>query len=185
MKKTSNKPLFDKKKPLLKACFPLFPSEILQNEIISIMKKYLNDSNFCVIPKNTFQNDKKQNFYEIPLKNSLEVQKFILMIRIKLSLLILLFSTNFSEIDEILQFLLQNINNENEAMNDYMKKNMLDNDAINVLFSIIKIFHSNLQSVTFIIDILLNMSSNGEHYKGFIMEISEDRNFEVIYSYEK
>ena len=113
------------------------------------------------------------------MKNSLETQKFILMNRIKLSLLICLFSTSIEEINQALECLLQNIDNENEAMNDYIKKNLLDIDCVNIIFSLIPIVRMNLESISFIIDFLLNMSSNGEHYKGFIIELCEEKRIDV------
>ena len=105
------------------------------------------------------------------------------MNRIKLSLLICLFSVNIAEINQALECLLQNIDNENEAMNDYIKKNLLEIDCFSVIFSLIPNVRMNLESIGFIIDFLLNMSSNGEHYKGFIMELSEERRIDVFFYY--
>ena len=87
---------------------------------------------------------------------------------------------NIVEINQALECLLQNIDNENEAMNDYIKKNLLDIDCVNVIFSLIPNVRMNLESIGFIVDFLLNMSSNGEHYKGFIMELSEERRIDVF-----
>ena len=182
----SKNSLFEKKKPfqeqtsnkVCKSCFPLFQNETFQTEIINILKKYLEDTNFCVNQKkNVDQNT--QNSFEIPNKNSLEIQKFIIMIRIKLSLLICLLSSSISEICQALECLFRNINNENEAMNDYMKKNLLETDCINIIFSLVPNIRMNSKAISLIIDLFLNLSSNGEHYKGFIMEISEENRIEV------
>lgn len=170
---TMNKPF--------KSCFPLFQSETLQDELIKILKKYLEDTAFCLNQKKT-NNSTNQSSFEIPIKNSLENQKFIIIIRIKLCLLICLLSSNHDEINQALEGLFQNINNENEAMNDYMKKILLENDSINIIFSLIPNIRTKFNSMSLIIDLLLNMSSNGEHYKGFILEISEENRIEVIFS---
>lgn len=117
--------------------------------------------------------------FEIPVKSSLETQKFIAMTRIKVSLLICLFSSSMEEITQALTCLLQNIENENEAMNDYIKKHLVEMDSVNTVFSLLGNMKMKADSVGLIVDFLLIMSSNGEHYKGFMLEMGEEKRIEV------
>lgn len=159
-------------------CFQLFPSEILQYEFMSILKRFIEDTNFCINQKKK-SGSLLQNSFEIPIKTSLESQKYIILTRVKISLLICLLSSNPLEINFVIGVLLQSINNENETMNDYMKKQILDAEAFTIIFPLLNKLKNDFSTVSLIADILLNMSSNGEHYKDFILEISQEERVEV------
>lgn len=169
----------EKKNKQMHPCFSLISNTHLQNEFISILKKFIESTNSYLSIKK--KNSSNQNLFEIPVKNSLENQKFAIMTRIKISLLICLVCSNPDDITNALEILSQSICNENEVMNDHMKKQLINSDAINIVFNLFPYFKNNTAAIILIADFLLNMSSNGEHYKNFITEISEESRSEVIF----
>lgn len=179
--KSSNKQKYienEKKNKQISPCFSLISNAHLQNEFINILKKFLESTNsYMSIKKKSSSN---QNLFEIPVKNSLENQKFAILTRMKISLLICLVCSNPIEITNALEILSQSICNENEVLNDHLKKQLINSDAINIVFNLFPYFKNNTSLIILIADLLLNMSSNGEHYRNFITEISEESRSEVI-----
>lgn len=154
----------------------LFSNPDIQNEIIAIFKTYLMQSELHLSRKKS----ENSRFFEIGTKNTLENQKYILMIRIKLVLTSMILDKNKKETEFYFECLKNDINNENETMNDFIKKYILENEGLNICFWLIERNINDKNAVGIFLDILLIMSGNGSHYKFFISEISFGNRIDVI-----
>lgn len=155
----------------------LFNNPNVQLELLSIFSQFLNQSEFSLTRKQKIENAGR--FFEINTPNNLENQKFMIMIRINLVMISLLLNKNKKDVEFYLDCLIKDINNENEAMNEFMMKFLLECEFLNILFFLIENNIQDVANVTTFIDILLNMSGNGVHYKDFIVEISFFNRFNV------
>ena len=155
----------------------LFSNPDIQNEVIAIFKSYLMQSELHLSRKKS----ENSRFFEVGTNNTLENQKYILMIRIKLVFISMILDKTKKETEFYFECLKNDINNENEAMNDFIKKYILENEGLNICFWLIERNNNEKNAVGMLIDILLIMSGNGSHYKFYISEISLGNRLNVFY----
>ena len=177
------------------AYFPLFQNEDIQKELVVIFLSYTQHSELQLKRSLSVQSattsDNAQAFTvqfdqqpgTQPQPNKLfEQQKYILMTRINVNLMLVILSFQSREVSLALKNLLYDINNDTEPLNESLKRYLISIRGVSlVLWRLAESRHDATVLVN-AIDLLLNLSSQGLHYTQYIEELAEARNIQVLFT---
>jgi len=158
----------------------LFGEELIQKEIITIFKKYL-DSTELMLRGNDDKINPSASVNSVIVKPNmtLETQKYMQITRLYTSLSTVLLAGNRKEQLLGLQSLVVDLNVDNPKIAEFLRVFLIENDGLNVLFWILQNFVDDFEVLQVATDILLSLNYNGAHYRSFIETISKEENIEV------
>ena len=155
----------------------LFGEELVQKEVITILKKYL-DSTEIILRGNEKENNPAGSVI-FKSNMTLETQKYLQITRLYSSLTTVLLAGSKKEQLLGLQSLIVDLNVDNPKIAEFLRVFLIENDGLNVLFWILKTFVDDFDILQVTTDILLSLNYNGAHYRSFIEIISKEENIEV------
>jgi len=160
----------------------LFGEELIQKEVITIFKKYL-DSTELMLRGNDDKINPSASVNSVIVKPNmtLETQKYMQITRLYTSLSTVLLAGNRKEQLLGLQSLVVDLNVDNPKIAEFLRVFLIENDGLNVLFWILQNFVDDFEVLQVATDILLSLNYNGAHYRSFIETISKEENIEVVF----
>ena len=112
---------------------------------------------------------------------TLENQKYTQSTRINIHLLIILLSPSPRDTQTALRNLNLDLNNESEALNEFLKKYIIMASGIKLILWRLENSRSDMQIVSNAVDMLLNLSTAGVHYDDYINELSDEDSIRTIF----
>lgn len=163
----------------------LFAEELVQKEVVSILKKFLDSTEFMLKSgekdTNTNPNASTISIVTFHTNLNLETQKYLQITRLYVSLTVALLARSKKEQLLGLQSLIVDLNIDNVKIAEFLRLFLIENDGLNILLWIMKSQISDFDIVQITSDILLSLNYNGAHYRAFIETISRDENIVVRY----
>jgi len=161
----------------------LFTEEIVQKEVLSILKRFLDSTEFMLNSgSNTEKEEKNPNLIEVVsfhTKLNLETQKYLQVTRLYGSLIAILLARTKKEQISGLQSLMVDLNVENVKFAEFLRLFFIENDGLNILFWIMKTHVEDFDILQVTVDILSCLNIDGAHYQQFIEVLGKEENIKV------
>ncbi len=163
------------------ACLNIFVEETIQKEITSLLKKFLDQTEFMLRKDNANQ----ESMISFHTSLNLETQKYLQMARVYVALIVLLLSKSKKEQIQSINSLLVDLNSENPKVAEFLKMFFVENEGLDIVLWQLENSSDDMQAAQVITDLLLCLNINGSHYKSFIDQISKDEVIRVRIVWEK
>jgi len=158
----------------------LFSEDIVQKEILTIFKRFLDSTEFMLKGAEKETNPNVISVVSFHTQLNLETQKYLQITRLYSALTSILLAKSKREQILGLQSLMVDLNVENAKIAEFLRLFFVENDGLNILFWVLVNNMSEVDVIQFAADVLVSLNCSGAHYSSFVETISKHENIQVI-----
>jgi len=158
----------------------LFSEDIVQKEILTIFKRFLDSTEFMLKGAEKETNPNVISVVSFHTQLNLETQKYLQITRLYSALTSILLAKSKREQILGLQSLMVDLNVENAKIAEFLRLFFVENDGLNILFWVLENNMSEVDVIQFAADVLVSLNCSGAHYSSFVETISKQENIQVI-----
>jgi len=158
----------------------LFSEDIVQKEILSIFKRFLDSTEFMLRGAEKETNPNVISVVSFHTQLNLETQKYLQITRLYSALTSILLAKSKKEQVLGLQSLMVDLNVENAKIAEFLRLFFVENDGLEILFWAIRNNMNEFDVALAGTEILSSLNCGGAHYQNYIETMSKQENIQIV-----